>query len=110
MKSMKFAIVMFIALSQALSFSLAKQTPKANDLSNHFGSEPVQNKYGPKVSSGVNLRREGAAPGQPVTPIMNYESEINNKEVVAGDLTNTSPDASKIVKVTLASKFIYEFF
>jgi len=107
MKSMKITILMLIALSQAISFSLAKkQTPKGNDLKNHYGSEPVQDKYGPKASSGVNLRREGAAPGQPVTPILNYESEINNSEVVAGDLTNTSPDASKIISAPLASKIL----
>jgi hypothetical protein len=103
MKSLKFTIVMFIAFTIAISFSFAKQTPKGSDLSNHYGTEPVQDKFGPKPSSGVNLRREGAFPGAPVTPITNYEAEINNSEVVAGDLTNTSPDASKIIKAPLAS-------
>jgi hypothetical protein len=48
--------------------------------------------------------REGYTIGSKITPIENFEKEINPKSVVAGDLTNTSIDASKIIKAPLARK------
>ncbi len=101
MKSFKFTIALFIALSQFISITISS-TPKANDLANHFGTEPVKDVYGPKVDTGFNLRREGVKVGEPFTPIYNYHQEINNKEVVAGDLTNAAYDASKIITPNLA--------
>lgn len=108
MKSLKITLALLIALSQFVSFA-STSTPKADNLKNHFGTEPVKDVYGPKVNVGVHLRREGVKPGQPFTPILNYNQEINNKEVVAGDLTNASYDASKIISPNLASNY-YSFF
>ena len=107
MKSLKYTIALFFALSQFVSITISS-TPKADDLANHFGTEPVKDKYGPQDPVSKNyLRREGVAPGGAVTPITNYNQEINNKDVVAGDLTNASYDASKIIKPDLASKLIF---
>ena len=110
MKSLKFTIALFIALSQFISITISS-TPNADNLANHFGTEPVKDIYGPKAKVGINLRREGVKPGEPFTPILNYNKEINNKEVVNGDLTNASYDASKIITPNLASKlFIFLYF
>jgi hypothetical protein len=108
MKSLKYTIALFIALSQFTSIAITT-TPKADNLENHFGTEPVKDVYGPKVKVGINLRREGVKVGQPFTPILNYNQEINNKEVVNGDLTNASYDASKIISPNYASKFLIFF-
>jgi hypothetical protein len=83
-------------------------TPKANDLSDHFGSEPSNNFYGPQSKSQVEfIAREGIkqGAGTPITVITNFNNEINPLRVVAGNLSNTSYDAGKIVKPKLAGKF-----
>ena len=80
-------------------------TPKAQDLTDHFGSEPVANIYGPKVTVVGRLAREGiTGEDTPITPINNFNKEINPVSVVAGDLDNTSYDASKIIKPEIAGK------
>lgn len=82
--------------------------PRANDLTDHFGTNPSSNNYGPRPPVlGVNgdLMRQGMLSGIPISPIKNFEQEINPKDVVAGDLLNTAPDASKIVNAHLASKY-----
>merc|ERR1712032_1265148 len=80
MKSFR-SIALFIALSQIISIAYTS-TPKADGLADHFGTEPVKDVYGPhKNPKGFYLRREG---------------------VVAGDLTNASYDASKIIRPNLA--------
>lgn len=96
----KITIALFIALSQYCSSSHA--TPKADDLADHYGTPPEKDVYGPKEVTGFNLRREGVKPGQPFTPIMNYNQEIKNNEVINGDLTNASYDASKIITPHMA--------
>jgi hypothetical protein len=82
-------------------------TPKAADLTDHFGTEPVQNVYGPKDYRVVHLAREGVTgEGTPITAITNFGKEINPVQVVSGDLENTSYDASKIIKPEIAGKII----
>jgi hypothetical protein len=102
MKYTKQAIALFLILCQTLSFAICKQTPKGAGLANHYGTMPEAGKYGPHISAGFNLRREGVGPNSPVTPIFNYDSQINAAAVVAGDLTNTSYDASQIITAPLA--------
>ena len=81
------------------------RTPKALDLSDHFGTEPVQNIYGPKAVLLARLAREGITGADtPITPILNFSQEINPLNVVGGDLDNTSYDASQIVTPEYASK------
>ncbi len=75
-------------------------TPKANDLSDHFGTEPNDNLYGPLTRRQVAfIPREGITPGTatPINMITNFNKEIDPLNVVAGNLSNTSYDASKIV-------------
>ena len=103
MKCTSQSIALLLITFQLISFSLAKATPKGSDLSNHYGTNLAHDKYGPKSPSSFNLRREGVAAGVPVTPIKNFEKEINPKHVVAGDLDNTAFDASQIVKAHLAN-------
>lgn len=82
-------------------------TPKAADLGDHFGTEPVKNLYGPKtILPPPSLMREGVTgKGTPIIPINNFYKEINPTAVASGDLDNTSYDASKIVKPAIAGKF-----
>ncbi len=80
-------------------------TPKGMDLSDHFGTEPVANVYGPKAAVVGILAREGiTGEGTPITPINNFRDEINPTAVVSGDLENTSYDATKIIKPEIAGK------
>jgi len=84
-----------------------ERTPKALDLEDHFGTEPVKNLYGPQARAGshtVDLAREfdSVDGSRAFTPITNFSSEIKPNEVVAGHLDNTAYDASKIIKVELA--------
>ena len=79
-------------------------TPKANDLDNHYGTLPSENLFGPKHNEGVFLAREGVTSATtPITPISNFNKEIDPTKVVAGNLDNTSYDASKIVKPEIAT-------
>ena len=43
----------------------------------------------------------------PITPIQNFNKEINAGQVVSGELDNTSYDASKIIKPIMAGKLIF---
>lgn len=95
-----------------------ERTPKALDLENHFGTEAVQNLYGPQARVGIpDLAREyDTVDGVKVTtPITNFNKEIKPTDVVHGDLLNTAFDASKIIKPEYAhpkaeidSKFVHE--
>ena len=99
-----------LLISAILSIQINKiqgGPPRANDLSDHFGTNPSANSYGPPPPVlGVNgdLMRQGMLSGIPISPIKNFEQEINPSAVVAGDLLNTAPDASKIITPVLASK------
>jgi hypothetical protein len=97
------AIALFLISVQIISLASSKATPKAGDLENHYGTDLSQNKFGPNAPQGVNLRREGVAPGVPVSPILNYHVEIKNNEVRSGDLDNTAFDASRIVNAHIAA-------
>jgi hypothetical protein len=80
-------------------------TPKASDLTDHFGTEPSNNLYGPDGRNPIEfLPREGIRPGgtTPISIIDNYNKEIDPLKVVSGNLLNTSYDASQIIKVKLA--------
>jgi len=80
-------------------------TPKAADLSDHFGTEPAHGVYGPKSVSEQRLMREGiTGKDTPISPITNFNKEIIPSQVVSGELDNTSYDASKIVKPIMAGK------
>lgn len=77
------------------------RTPKALDLDDHFGTEAVQNLYGPQARAIVpDIAREFDSVDGPkfTTPIKNFSKEINPSEVNNGDLLNTAYDASKIIK------------
>lgn len=84
-------------------------TPKAADLSDHFGTEPAHGIYGPKAHVEQRLMREGiTGRDTPITPINNFNKEINPSQVVSGELDNTSYDASKIIKPVIAGNlFIF---
>jgi len=100
--------LVLIALSclNALSTRLRKDlpiTPKAQDLMDHFGTNPGKSLYGPHDRVVNKIAREGVlGPQTPITPISNFNNEIRASQVVAGDLENTSYDASKIIKPELA--------
>lgn len=88
-------------------------TPKASDLSDHFGTEPAAGIYGPKSHFDQRLAREGiTGKDTPITPINNFTKEINPIQVVSGDLVNTSYDASKIIKPLMAGilNFLFHLF
>jgi len=77
------------------------RTPKALDLDDHFGTEAVQNLYGPQARSYIpDVAREFDTVDGPkwTTPIKNFAKEINPSEVNSGDLLNTAYDASRIIK------------
>jgi len=83
--------------------------PRANDLTDHFGSNPSANLYGPVppvLGVGGDLMRQGMNSGIPLTPIKNFAQEVVPADVVAGNFLNTAPDASKIIKPNLAGKLI----
>ncbi len=85
------------------------ETPKAKDLTDHFGTEPTRNLYGPHQLIYDTLPREGiTGESTPVSPIKNFNKEINAVNVVSGDLLNTAYDASKIITAPLAGN-IYLF-
>jgi hypothetical protein len=79
------------------------RTPKSTDLQDNFGTESIANFYGPKNIIVRTLAREGVI-GQntPITTILNFNKEISPSQVVSGDLLNTSYDASRIIKASLA--------
>jgi len=87
-------------------------TPKASDLNDHFGTDPARGIYGPKPAAlEVKLMREGiTGKDTPITPITNFNKEINPVQVVSGELDNTSYDASKIIKPVIAGKIFLIFF
>ena len=105
MKSYQTTLLFCLLINMVLSG--LPTTPKASGLENHFGTEPTLGVYGPKVPVGFNLMRRGAAGGAPITPITNFHREIFPPHVKAGDLTNTSYDAGKIIKPEIAS-IIYQ--
>lgn len=109
MKVVKYlGIALYFIASGMKSIRIQKElpiTPKAGDLSDHFGTEPVQNIYGPHHNGHVRLMREGVTgEGTPVKPILNYHKEIIDSQVVAGDLDNTSYDAGLIIRPEYAGK------
>ena len=94
------------------------RTPKGLDLDDHFGTEAVQNLYGPQSRAvAFDIAREFDSVEGPrgVTPITNFNDEIKPTDVVHGDLLNTAYDASKIIKPEYAhpkaeidAKFVHE--
>lgn len=101
-------LVVIFMLSQSWSKQIRgfPPTPKAADLQDHFGTEPVQNLYGPTNRVTIaHIAREGVTgEATPISPITNFGKEIDPVQVVAGDLDNTSYDASKIIKAPYAGK------
>ena len=80
------------------------RTPKAMDLDDHFGTEPVANLYGPQARAvPVDIAREFDSVDGPrfSLPISNL-NELKPEEHVAGDLTNTAYDASRIIRPEIA--------
>jgi hypothetical protein len=106
MKTLTKVICLVLSLS-TFSYSLRQRpftiTPKGLDLTDHFGTESANSAYGPKERIVGDLAREGiVTEGVPITPITNFNKEINPTQVVAGDLDNTAFDASKIIKAEYA--------
>jgi len=86
-------------------------TPKAADLSDHFGTDSAQGIYGPKLNAVQRLMREGiTGRDTPISPINNFNTEIIPSQVVSGELDNTSYDASKIIKPIIAGNFLFHNF
>ena len=98
--------ITLVVVTQSLNQNLPPLlpvTPKGYDLENHFGTEPVENIFGPKPLIGHQLARRGVEIGTAITPIRNFEREINPAFVVSGDLDNTAYDASRMIKAQIAS-------
>ena len=97
-------ICIIISFSFAIKVRQLPIPPTAADLSDHFGTRPSQNIYGPKEKYPIDLAREGirATGGTRITPISNFDQEINSNRVASGDLLNTSYDASKIIQPIIA--------
>ena len=85
-----------------LTNKLLPITPKAFNLKNHYGTEPIQNQFGPNPSGDYTLQREGTLVGEAVKPIKNFTTEINPKAVSSGIFSNTAKEASRIVSVEIA--------
>lgn len=102
------ASVLIITILNGMALGLKKENlprpPRANDLSDHYGTNPSANMYGPvsPILHGGDLMRQGMLSGIPITPIKNFDQEVVPSEVVAGNFLNTAPDASKIMKPILA--------
>ena len=105
MKPIKYiALFGFFLARDILGLKVLPTTPKAGDLTDHFGTEPGNNVFGPKTTVVGRLAREGiTSDATPVTPITNFGEEIKSNEVVAGDLDNVAYDASRIVKAEIAA-------
>ena len=109
------SLLLIVLTSFAMSGRLRGKpgpTPKAADLGDHFGTEPVKNLYGPKATIiAPNLMREGiTGKDTPITPINNFYQEVNPTSVTSGGLDNTSYDASKIIRPAIAGIFNTSFF
>jgi hypothetical protein len=94
--------IISVCLSQGIDPKGFPRTPKALDLEDHFGTEPVLNLYGPQTISGDmnrDLAREfNTVDGiRTVTKIRNLH-ELNPREVIHGELNNTAYDATRIIK------------
>lgn len=133
MKTLAFFLILNIVLSLTISSKLTTfksklnnqiklktnqlpVTPKANDLNNHYGTKPQEELYGPKANlKGLNLKRAGHSQGEPISPISNFNEELDPEFIASGDLSNTSADASLIIKapivkpkVIIHSKLIHD--
>lgn len=106
-----FMFTLLLGLISCTRYKLLPVPPKAADLSDHFGTEPAANDYGPKVQVSPLLARQGVTgPGTPITPITNFYQEINPNEVVAGNLTNTAHDAGRIITPEMAGElYLFNF-
>lgn len=107
-------LVLFLILNNALSLMFCMKvkssttglpnTPKGDDLDNHYGTLPAGDKYGPKANlKGLNLKRAGHKDGEPISPIENFNDVIVPKFIKSGDLSNTSADATQIIDAPLAT-------
>ena len=106
-KTCLLALIITCVMSSRLRSKDLPITPKAVDLLDHYGTEPAKNVYGPKNAVIGHLAREGLkGEATPITPITNFNKEINPSEVVSGQLENTSFDASKIIKPEIAVNII----
>ena len=105
-----FLIATLANLCSALQLKKLPSPPRANDLADHFGTNPSANVFGPRgpVLGQGQLMRQGMNSGVPFKPITNFDLEIDPKLVVGGDLTNTAPDAEKIINPPLASIIIFK--
>lgn len=101
------ACIALVTVCLSLRIREFPPTPKASDLTDHFGTEPSKNIYGPIPVVTHRLAREGkTSEATPVSPISNFSSEIDVNRVVAGDLLNTAFDATKIIKPEIAGIYI----
>ncbi len=102
MKSL--VILLIVSVSIINVNSIFKGTPKALDLNDHFGTETTLNYYGPQPPKvALDLRRRGVVGGGPISPIRNFNAQIQAPNVKSGDLLNTSYDASRIIDPIIAS-------
>lgn len=91
---------------QVISNKVLPTTPKAQGLSNHHGTVPSKNFYGPEREDGI--KRVGDQTLIKLN-IVNYEKEIviNSDSIKAGKLKNISYDAGRIITPQIAGKIVY---
>jgi hypothetical protein len=96
--------VLFVAISSIKLQQVSNGTPKADDLLNHFGTEPDNNKYGAQTKEPINPAREGyTGPGTNIKQITNFEKEIldPSKVVASGELV-PSTNAGEVITPKIA--------
>jgi len=103
--------ILFVILSSCLLKNL-KVVPQALKLKNHFGLQPMENKYGPKIEDHfaqyVEANPETFVPmmyngnaaikkALEFKPYPGYENKLVPSPIKSGDMTNLAPSASTII-------------
>ena len=79
-------------------------TPKAHDLSNHFGTNHQLGLYGPDSNLGSNFNRLGLASDSKNMRTINPTIQI--AEIKSGKFTNLSSDSREFINPATAGKHI----
>ena len=97
-----FLILLLVQLSIQKHLKKLPITPKADDLNNHFGKDPLKNEESLKATyGGLDLERSDSKKGDKVSEISNYNKEILSNKITSGALSNVSSDSTKIVNPEL---------
>jgi hypothetical protein len=92
------------------SHSKIRHTPKAIDLSNHFGAPQIGSPYGPSTSYDDYVERnpdvftpqrftgnKNIEKALEFKPYPGWENKLNPHQVKSGDFTNVAPSASRVI-------------